>query len=189
MKKIYNIYLSESSLNAFQKRLNNLEQILLSKDFKEYIGKKCMEALKQITTTKLTSYNEENIDTSYYASRNQMKIEGDTIILFNDSMIDISTKNMKETTKANYPAQLSLAKIVEYGIGYTGSISTDQTEVEDWEYDVNNHGYKGWYYTDDNGEVHWTNGFEGRLIFLELKNTIMKNASKWISEYIDIKLK
>ena len=94
---------------------------------------------------------------------------------------------MKETTKANYPAQLSLAKIVEYGIGYTG-MRTDQTEVEDWEYDVNNHGYRGWYYEDSNGQIHWTNGFEGRLIFLNLKKAILNNIEKWINEYIEMKL-
>ena len=109
---------------------------------------------------------------------NNLKIEDDTIILYNNSKIDISSKNMKETTKANYPAQLSLAKIVEYGIGYTGDLKTDKTEVEDWEYDV-----------DDSGQTVWTNGFEGRLIYYKLQNNIKQNIGKWIKEYVELKLK
>lgn len=188
MKKIYEIEFSPNGIEELQRLLKYINTTITSEEFLEYIGNKCQKELEKICVQKLTTLSKENIDKSEYMNSNHLKIEKDTIYLYNDSKIDISSKNMKETTKANYPAQLSLAKIVEYGIGYTGSINTDKSEVDDWEYDVNNHGYKGWYYIDDNGQTIWTNGFEGRLIFYNLKRSIKENIKKWVKEYIEIKL-
>lgn len=190
----YTVNLSIKGIKTLREKLKSIEKLLNDKKIYEYIAEKCMKELNEITLEKLTTVDEENIDTSYYASRHQYKIEGNIIYIYNDSTIDISSKNMSEVTKAKYPAQLSLAKIVEYGIGYTGANFTVIPEgtalpSDNWEYDVNNHGYKGWYYTDENGEVIWTNGFEGRLIYHELVSRIKRNASKWISEYIGKNIK
>ena len=190
----YTVNLSIKGIKTLREKLKAIEKLLTDKKIYEYIAEKCMKELNEITLEKLTTVDEENIDTSYYASRHQYKIEGNIIYIYNDSTIDISSKNMSEVTKAKYPAQLSLAKIVEYGIGYTGANFTVIPEgtalpSDNWEYDVNNHGYKGWYYTDENGEVIWTNGFEGRLIYHELVSRIKRNASKWISEYIGKNIK
>lgn len=190
----YTVNLSIKGIKTLREKLKAIEKLLTDKKIYEYIAEKCMKELNEITLEKLTTVDEENIDTSYYASRHQYKIEGNIIYIYNDSTIDISSKNMSEVTKAKYPAQLSLAKIVEYGIGYTGANFTVIPEgtalpSDNWEYDVNNHGYKGWYYTDENGEVIWTNGFEGRLIYHELVSRIKRNASKWILEYIGKNIK
>lgn len=190
----YSFKFSPKGIKEMYNFLDNIEKMLTSKELYEFIAKKCIEELNEISAERLSTYDKENIDLSYYVSRHQYKIEGDKIIIFNDSTIDISSKNMSETTKAKYPAQLSLAKIVEYGIGYTGAnftvVPSDSIlPNDDWAYDVNNHGFKGWYYIDDNGEVVWTNGFEGRLIFNELVNRIKQNAGKWVNEYIKKNIK
>ena len=185
--KLYEVDLSEEGITEIENKLKRIDTLITDEALLKYVGNKAMTELKKICSQKLTSYDDKSIDTSYYANSNHLEIDNDTIYIYNDSTIDIASKNMKETTKANYPAQLSLAKIVEYGIGYTG-MRTDQTEVEDWEYDVNNHGYRGWYYEDSNGQIHWTNGFEGRLIFLNLKKAILNNIENWINEYIEMKL-
>ena len=190
----YTVKFSVAGFKKLEGKLAQIEEILSSKELYEYIAERCMKALNEITLQKLSSYGKENIDTSYYASRHQYKIEGSTIYIFNDSKIDISSKNMSETTKSKYPAQLSLAKIVEYGIGYTGANFTVVPEGsplrnDEWEYDVNNHGYRGWYYTDENGNIIWTNGFAGRLIFNELAIRVKKNARRWITEYVRSKIK
>ena len=189
MAKTYEIEFSAAGMRELQRILSNINTLITDKKILEYIGNKCKKELEKICVQNLTTLDEKNLDTSDYMRNNNLKIEDDTIILYNNSKIDISSKNMKETTKANYPAQLSLAKIVEYGIGYTGDLKTDKTEVEDWEYDVNRHGYKGWYYIDDSGQTVWTNGFEGRLIYYKLQNNIKQNIGKWIKEYVELKLK
>lgn len=192
MAKVYEIDFSVAGMKKMQRLLSNINTLITDKKLLEYIGNKCKKELEKICVQNLTTLDEKTIDSSDYMKHNNLKIEKDTIILYNNSKIDISSKNMKETTKANYPAQLSLAKIVEYGIGYTGNLRTDKTEVEDWEYDVHKpepHGYKGWYYIDDNGQTVWTNGFEGRLIYFKLKKKIKQNIYKWIKEYVELKLK
>ena len=114
-----------------------------------------------------------------------LEIKGDMIYLYNDSVIDTSDKNISEEKRSNYPLKLSLAKIVEYGIGFTGSINAN-SEAENWEYDVNKHGPSGWIYMTNDGKFHTTNGFAGRYVFLELKHYIEKNIGKWISDYIKL---
>lgn len=187
MGKIYTIDLSEKGFEDLGKILDKIYKSLSSEELLEYIAEKSKKELEKICLQKLSTLNEENIDTSNYMNNNQIKIEDNVLYLYNDSKIDISSKNMEETTKANYPAQLSLAKIVEYGIGYTGSLSENK-ETKDWEYDVNNHGHKGWYYIDDNGTKVWTNGYEGRLIYYNLKKTIEEKVKEWVLEFIDKKL-
>lgn len=190
----YTVNLSVKGMKDLKNYFEQIRKLLTDKRLYNFIANKCMEELNEITLERLTTIDEESIDTSYYASRHQFRIEGDIIYIFNDSTIDIASKNMSEVTKAKYPAQLSLAKIVEYGIGYTGANFTVIPEgtalpSDDWEYDVNNHGYKGWYYTDESGNIIWTNGFEGRLIYHELVSRIKRNASKWIKEYLDKNIK
>jgi len=189
MEKTYSYELSINDLTKLQKDLDKIPKLLQSQDFKKYIGERLQESLKFIQKTSLTTINtDEDVEMSNYMNSNHLEIQDDVIYIYNDAMIDISTKNMKETTKAKYPAQLSLAKIVEYGIGYTGGAFTPQEDVEDWEYDVNGHGVQGWYYRDESGNLHWTNGFAGRLIFSKLKKFVEAYIGNWITDYLNEKL-
>ena len=74
-------------------------------------------------------------------------------------------------------------KLIEYGFGYTGFINTQELP-ENWQYDINQHGYRGWYYEDKNGQLHWTNGMEGRLVFLKLCWWLQKNFADIVSRYL-----
>lgn len=191
MNKIYNFELSKKDINRLQKFYDSIPKILESRDFKEYIAEKAEEGLKFIQKTSLTSLEgEDDIINSNYLNSNHVEIEGDTIYLYNDAVIDIASKNMSEKNKTNYPAQLSLAKIVEYGIGYTGLHFTEHQEelTPDWQYDMNNHDYTGWYYKDSSGLKHWTNGFAGRMIFFKLKEYVKVNIEKWIIDYLNKEL-
>ncbi len=189
MEKIYKFDLTPKGLRDAQKLLEKIETLWLSDKFQRHLGNILRKELIKIQKHKLSTINSnEDIKTSTYMKSNHLEIKDGYIYLYNDATIDISNKNMLETTKSRYPAQLSLAKIVEYGIGYTGSIYANE-EVEDWQFDVNNHGYKGWYYKDDNGEIHWTNGFAGRYIFLELKKYLEENIQKIIIDFLEEWLK
>ena len=54
------------------------------------------------------------------------------------------------------------AAYVEFGTGVVGSQSP-HPNPQGWQYDVNQHGDKGWvYYDDENGQFRWTKGFKSR---------------------------
>ena len=190
MNKTYEISLSPTGIKDYKEKIFKMDKAIRSEDFKKYIANKMEKALVKIQRENLNMStimnNDLTDDIGSYMNSNHLEIDGDTIYIYNNAKIDIASKNMQETTKQNYPAQLSLAKIVEYGIGYTGGANTQhQGTIEDWQYDVNNHGFSGWYYTNDNGEVVWTNGYEGRLIFYKLKEHIKDNIYDWIEDYLE----
>ena len=189
MTKVYYYNLNRDGFRKLKKDLKSISKSIRSQKFRKFIADKLMNELTQIQRQSLTTVNSELEEMlSNYMTSNHVLIGGkddETILIYNDAMIDVSQKNMSEETKANYPGMtLSLAKLVEYGMGYTGLTSTpNQEEVEDWEYDVNNHGYRGWYYYGDDGERYWTNGFAGRMIFYQLKQRTEEKIFDWIAEY------
>ena len=55
------------------------------------------------------------------------------------------------------------AKYVEYGTGVVGRNNKHPQPPADWIYDVNEHGYEGWwYYNEADGKMHWTQGMVHR---------------------------
>lgn len=156
-----------------------------SKEMMEYLGDKCERTLYKTTHDNLTTV--EDLETSEYAKNHKKEIEKNKIILSNDTMADLS--NLSSETLANYPDGFSIAKAVEYGTGAIGaSSSASSVAPSDWKYDVNQHGEKGWFYKK-NGNIYWTKGFEGRLIYYKTAKSITQNAPKWINEYIKNKMK
>lgn len=187
--KIYEVEFSKDGLTLVQKLLDKLTNMFEEEKFRQFIANKCNITLNEVCHRWLTTLPENNLE-SQYMSAMHTEIKDDYIYLYNDAMVDINGKNMSSETKANYIGGLSLAEIVEYGIGYTGAMNTaHQDEIDDWQYDVNNHGYKGWYYKDDNGNIQWTNGYEGRLIFYKLKEDVLEHIEEWVAEYVNKELK
>lgn len=187
---LYKIDVDVSDYDRILKKFIGINNKFADKNLLDFIAKKSFEVLKRVSLENLSSVNEENLEKSLYMMSNQWKLDGeDTIVLFNDSEIDISSKDMSQEKKSKYPnLKISLSKIVEYGIGYTGGSKTAiKPSADEWQYDINQHGYKGWYYKDENGNIVWTNGFEGRLIFYKTKQEIEKNINKWISQYVNSK--
>lgn len=184
-----NISLSKSGISKYKKLNYQINKILNSKELREYLGDKCYKALQKIQGEKLTFEGgiEEMILSEYLLSNHlEIDYDKDIIYVYNDAKIDVANANsfFNETTKENYPAQLSLAKMVEYGVGIVGSFTPHQEVVENWGYDLNGHGDKGWYYKDANGKARWTKGYEGRLVFYSLVQYIKENVSAWITEYL-----
>ena len=188
MDKVYHYALSREGLKLLEKDLTLLRRRITSKKFKVYLAEKCMKELERIQQIELSTIQSgisvEEIIT--YMSSNHYEIDNDknTITIYNDASIDVGSKIMSEEAKSKYPnLTLSLAKLIEYGMGYTGSSTEPKEEIEGWEYDVNSRGYRGWYYYDDSGERYWTNGIHGRMIFYKLIKRIEEKIYDWISEY------
>lgn len=185
--KTYEINLfDDNAAKQFSYITLNMVKMFESDKFKQFLLEKCKKVLDAICDMSFPVENEPSSIQADYMSGMGYTIEDDTIILYNESEINVEEKNISETTKAKYPAQLSLAKIIEYGIGYTGAQSSiAKSEVEDWEYDKNKHSVNGWYYKDDAGNIIWTNGFAGRFIFYKLRIQVEDYIDDWILEYIE----
>lgn len=166
--------------------LKKLSDSFGSKEMMSYLGDKCERTLYKITHENLTTV--DDIEVSEYARNHQKEIQGNKITLSNGTMADLS--NLSPETLANYPNGFSIAKAVEYGTSIVGASSEASgiAAKNGWEYDVNQHGDKGWIYEKD-GKLYWSRGFEGRLIYYKTANKIGDDVGKWISDYIEKKTK
>ena len=185
----YTYELSISELKRLKKDLNEIKELFLDRKFLEYIAENCVKQIKEICATKLSDSAISNDDESSYMQHHKYSVRGNTITLYNDSQIDVASKTwMSDATRSKYKAELSLAKVIEFGIGYTGGTGTYSYVDDDWEYDVNEHGFRGWYYEDASGNKCWTNGFYGKQIYATLMENLDNLIPKWIDEYIKKKL-
>lgn len=175
------VELSKEGLNELKTYYTKVQTSLCSEEFMKFIAKKANETLLQVQAEKLTTAD-EGIDEEYRRNH-KYHIGEDEIVLFNKTIIPQS--NLDEDFRENYPNGFNLSKAVEYGVGYTGAKSEASKYAKDWQYDKNNHGFRGWYYKDSNGNKVWTNGYSGRLIYFTTKQRIDKNINSWINEYIE----
>lgn len=185
MNTTYEFNLSIEGINEFKKKISNFKQSINSEDFINFLCKKSYETLNKVTNERLNS-DEDGMYYHEYRTNHQKMISDNDIYLWNETMVDLSS--LSAETLANYPKGLSLAKIVEYGTGIVGASSEASKIAEDWQYDVNGHGTKGWFYVDSSGVLHWTKGIAGKLIFYETKRRIEENISQWVIEYTQGKI-
>lgn len=181
---MYEINLSDKGFKELKKNIKKVQSTFLDDKFIYYLANKSFQLLNQITQQNL-NLDELNQYEHFYRNNHQMKVLKDEIDIWNDTMVDLDSLNLSDKTRANYSSGLSLAKIVEYGTGIVGANSEASSIAKDWQYDMNNHGNDGWFYEDNSGQLHFTRGIEGRLIFYKTKEEIEKNLDKWVSDYIN----
>lgn len=176
-----------------EKSKQEVLELVTSKEFINFVAKRASESAINIALEGTESIGSDVLseeEVSRYLSSFNTEIGSKSFTISNMSEIDLSSKNMSQATARGYGKGLSLSQLIEYGMGYTGLVNTQFiTDPTIWQYDVNNHGYKGWYYVDENGQTHWTNGMEGRLIFLKLSNWVYDNLPKLIEEFISNNVK
>lgn len=189
------IELSNDGIKEIQTLVLNLGNILASKELMEYLEKRCEKELNRILNQEIL-HNWDNEEIWNYRNSFYTNVSEDSVLIYNNSTIDIAEKIAKTNGKSHidpsaYPEKLSLAKMVEYGVGIIGAVETDQAGVDSsWQYDVNNHGDNGWtYYDTDLGQFVLTTGTEGRLIFYKLKNCVKENIKDWINDYVESEMK
>ena len=185
--KTYKIDLSLKGIKGLEDAIDNIDKLLDEDAFMPYLEEGCKDIYLGMCEMNLPIANEPDIQEKYMAGF-QHEIDDNSVILSNDSSITISEVDMSPEKKQKYPPELSLAKIVEYGIGYSAQDSQYKGQIEDWQLDVNNHGAKGWYFKDGNGNIIWTDGFEGKFIFYKTKENIMQNADLILQKYVDNRL-
>ena len=197
MSKIYEVELSEESLTKLIEKYKNLSKALSSSEFKQFLLEKCKKTRDEIMLERdiahiedvNNSANQEKVDA--YTSANKEEIDGNTITLYNDSVIDIDSANTffsEEYRNTHYPADFSLAELVEYGAGLVGANSSLGTGDE-WDYTINaGRDYSaGWHYKSDNDIPELTQGSEGKYIYYFLAKAIEENIENWVDEFLEEK--
>lgn len=99
------------SMQGLYNVFDNLEEVVNSEEYMQFIADKCKKELEDIMDIELKS---ENYTTDYRTS-NKYNVEPNKLEIINDSMVDLS--DVSEKTLANYPNGLSLALLVEFGTG------------------------------------------------------------------------
>lgn len=75
-------------------------------------------------------------------------------------------------------AGATYAVYVEFGTGVVGK-GSPHPDPQGYQYDVNNHGYKGWiYYDEDSGEFRWTQGYKSRPFMYNTAKQLEKECIK-----------
>ena len=76
----------------------------------------------------------------------------------------------------------------EMGTGITGanqSHPNPSSDFKSWQYDVNNHGEKGWKYPKEDGTYGWTKGLPSRHMFFDA----FENIKKEIGSIVNVEIK
>ena len=76
-------------IKTFQNELSNLQDILQSKEFMNFLGEKCLEELNRIIDNTLSD-NEYIPQMSESKDSNKIYVHKDYVRIYNDSMVDMS---------------------------------------------------------------------------------------------------
>lgn len=170
--------------SLLEKELNDLNNLFNSKDFKEFIGKKCLKVLDELMQEKLGTFDEHSVfdeKVEEYKKNSNYKIDGDYLVIYNKTMLTQEEMFwVSEKTKQNYSDGISISHIIEYGTGLLG----DNVSEDDWLVNVNDYA-NSWSYKDPNGKIKHTRGIEGRYIFNQMLEEVEKHFSEWVDEYIE----
>ena len=170
---------------------SQIYELLRSKQFINFVAQIVSNHVIDIASNEVGTINYNTIsndEINTYLSSFDTQLGESSFKIINDAEVDLASKRLSPTTRDNYQGYLSLSQLIEYGMGYTGKQNTIPYP-DNWEYDVNNHGYKGWYYEDASGVKHWTNGMEGRLIFLKIMYWVNDNLPRLVDEFIKNNIK
>ena len=80
---------------------------------------------------------------------------------------------------------LDYAKFVEYGTGIVGQYDPHPYPPSGWVYDSNAHGVEGWwYYNENDGQVHWTQGMKHRPFMYNTARELDRNKKQIAKEVL-----
>jgi hypothetical protein len=184
----------QSDIEKELKRYEKWKRALSSQDFFDYIKEKCKKILDELTMTSLNSGNDISNEYSHiYRNSHKIEVDEDKIVISNDALVSLSqilaenyTENSKIQLAQNYADGFDLAKAVEYGTGVVGasSFASAYAGEDGWAYDLNGHGENGWFYRS-NGNIYWTKGYTGTLIYERAIQKIDEEVEDWIDEYLE----
>lgn len=173
-----NVNVDVKGLEDLKKQIEFIEKLFsmkTDKKFQDYIQKKCLQTVQNITNQRLIGGTTDDDMIDEYKINHKIRPTDDGFILYNDTVLP---SYMLSANPEDYPNGFSIALAFEYGVGIVGENSPKQGA---WEYNMKNHNF-AWYYTKY-GELLSTYGYEGFEIYRYTAEEIKKNLSKWVKEY------
>ena len=161
-----------------------LIELFTQKEFRKFLGEKIVEKLREISEEELSNIDEGDIaysEISKYKTLHQIEVGDDYVLVFNDTMADLS--HLSEKTLNRYPDGLSMALLIEYGMGINGINDEDG----EWITQMNpNRDYsKPWFYERD--KIKYSSiGIEGKMIYNKIYEQLDGYLGKWTKEWIDM---
>lgn len=178
--------------NEFVEELETLKEVFKTKSFRSYIADKCIELVREICNEN-TYWDEHSVWTNKlqeYKNGHKVDIGNDYVLIFNDT--NYSQDELwwlSPQTRDNYIDGLSVAYLIEYGMGINGS------EAEDWQVNMPS-AYKRqsgdtWvgYNPDNYPEATFYHSQEGKFIYLKLQTGVEERFEGWVDEYLGKVLK
>lgn len=178
--------------NEFVEELETLKEVFKTKSFRSYIADKCIELVREICNEN-TYWDEHSVWTNKlqeYKNGHKVDIGNDYVLIFNDT--NYSQDELwwlSPQTRDNYIDGLSVAYLIEYGMGINGS------EAEDWQVNMPS-AYKRqsgdtWvgYNPDNYPEATFYHSQEGKFIYLKLQTGVEERFEDWVDEYLGKVLK
>lgn len=178
--------------NEFVEELETLKEVFKTKSFRSYIADKCIELVREICNEN-TYWEEHSVWTNKlqeYKNGHKVDIGNDYVLIFNDT--NYSQDELwwlSPQTRDNYIDGLSVAYLIEYGMGINGS------EAEDWQVNMPS-AYKRqsgdtWvgYNPDNYPEATFYHSQEGKFIYLKLQTGVEERFEGWVDEYLGKVLK
>ena len=131
----------------------------------------------------LKSYR-QTLDTGLKTSISELTKKGYEYMI---SIVPEDTGNLKSSItwdfsvinqKGTITIGTDYAVFVEYGTGVVGK-NFPHPDPKNWQYDVNEHGVKGWWYFDDNQDrFRWTRGRSASAFVYKTMKFLEKQAPK-----------
>ena len=119
MNKKYKINLFDlDSYDTAMKDFAKLKKAISSPDFMQYFAEKCIMELSRISSERLGGIKEDDVtymEVDKYRSNHRVDISKKSVKISNDTMADLS--HLSEKTLNNYPDGISIAKLIEFGMG------------------------------------------------------------------------
>ena len=157
-KKVIKFSLDEKSIDRAIQELN---------EYKKLFKLKCDLLVKTLTEygVEIAKMEVKKLD-AIYTGELQNSIEG----FFPSSNVGIIR------------AGATYAVYVEFGTGVVGK-GSPHPDPQGYQYDVNNHGYKGWvYYDEDSGTFKWTQGYKSRPFMYNTAKQLERECIKIAKE-------
>lgn len=179
--------MKSGDFKKLEEDLLDIHKIFETNEFKEFVANKCLKELDLMSSSLLSNISEANVPADKleeYKNNHKKEIGKDYIEISNDTTLTQAEMVwVSEKTRERYKDGISIAYIIEYGVGIIGS------EDDDWATNVpspSKHADGSWSFRKNDNLYLNVDGFNGKFIYQRLLDIVEDKFEDWVYEYIDL---